>query len=78
MSRETEKPSSYSLKSYLIDAVGVEDKLDDFTAKEETLSEFLSLLDYLKRKNEEDLKELFNAIRGPKHNVKRFHEFRLK
>ncbi len=68
MSRETEKPSSYSLKSYLIDAVGVEDKLDDFTAKEETLSEFLSLLDYLKRKNEEDLKELFNAIRGPKHN----------
>ncbi len=69
MSRETEKPSSYSLKSYLIDAVGVEDKLDDFTAyKEETLSEFLSLLDYLKRKNEEDLKELFNAIKGPKHN----------
>lgn len=46
-----------------------EDGLDEFAAyKEETLSEFPSLLDYLKRKNEEYLKELFNAIRGPKHN----------
>jgi len=64
---------------YKIDAIGVEDNPDTFTLlKEKYLDEILYLYDYLKGKDDEEIKAFFDTIRGPLNKVlKRAYELGL-
>jgi len=64
---------------YKIDAIGVEDNPDTFTLlKEKYLDEILYLYDYLKGKDDEEIKAFFDTIRGPLNKIiKRAYELGL-
>jgi len=64
---------------YKIDAIGVEDNPDTFTLlKEKYLDEILYLYDYLKGKEDEEIKAFFDTIRGPLNKIlKRAYELGL-
>ena len=64
---------------YKIDATGVEDNPDIFTLlKEKYLDEILYLYDYLKGKDDEEIKAFFDTIRGPLNKIlKRAYELEL-
>ncbi len=64
---------------YKMDAIGVEDNPDTFTLlKEKYLDEILYLYDYLKGKDDEEIKAFFDTIRGPLNKIiKRAYELGL-
>ena len=64
---------------YKIEAIGVEDNPDTFTLlKEKYLDEILYLYDYLKGKDDEEIKAFFDTIREPLDKIlKRAYELGL-
>jgi len=64
---------------YKIDVIGVEDNPDTFTLlKEKYLDEILHLYDYLKGKDDEEIKAFFDTITGPLNKIlKRAYELGL-